>query len=312
MTLSLKRVLLSAACISLLAAPAMAGKADNTLNVAFALEPEPLDTYKIAGREGLILARHVYDGLVYKDLATGEFKGALAESWSRPDPMTIEFKLRTGVKFHNGADFSANDVVTTLATVIKPEYGTRYAISIDWIKDVEKVDDTTVRIHMAKPFAGAFEMLADSLPIYPREYFAANGSAGMARAPVGTGPYKLVSQEPGVRYVLERFDGIYAGSPKAGATIDKIVVRTMPELNTQYAELMSGKLDWIWRLPPDQAERLKSRVQVMSAPIMRISFINLAPVEGTPLADKRVRQAVEHAINRAAITKAFAGVHRKR
>ncbi|RWR07330.1 ABC transporter substrate-binding protein [Paenirhodobacter populi] len=304
-------ILLSGACVAaMFATPVMANKADDTLNVAFALEPEPLDTYKIAGREGLILARHVYDGLIYKDMDTGTFKGLLAESWTQPDPLTMEFKLRQDVTFHNGAHFGADDVVNTLNTVIKPDYGTRYSISVDWIREVEKVDDYTVRIHMAKPFAGAMEMLAGSLPIYPHDYFTEVGSAGMARAPVGTGPYKLVEQEPGVRYVLERFDGIYPESPKAGATIQKIVVRTMPELNTQYAELMSGKLDWMWRIPPDQADRLQGRVQVISAPIMRISFINLAPVAAsgdTPLADKRVRQAIGYAINRDAITKAFAG-----
>ncbi|MFT3689594.1 ABC transporter substrate-binding protein [Paenirhodobacter sp.] len=307
MTLSLKQILLSGAAATMLAVPALADKASDTLNVAFALEPEPLDTYKIAGREGLILARHVYDGLVYKDMDSGTFKGLLAESWSQPDPLTMEFILRKGVTFHNGAAFTADDVVGTLNTVIKPEYGARYAISVDWIKSVEKVDDYTVRIHMAKPFAGAMEMLAGSLPIYPHEYFAQGGSAGMAKAPVGTGPYKLVEQDPGVRYVLERFDGIYPESPKAGATIGRIVVRTMPELNTQYAELMSGKLDWMWRIPPDQAAKLQSRVQVISAPIMRISFINLAPTGDSPLKDVRVRQAVAHAINREAITRAFAG-----
>ncbi len=307
MKISLKQLFLATASAALLAGPALAGKADNTLNVAFAAEPEPLDTYKIAGREGLILARHVYDGLVYKDMATGEFLPALAESWTRPDPMTIEFKLRQGVKFHNGADFTADDVVDTLNTVIKPEYGTRYSISVDWIKEVEKVDDFTVRIHLAKQFAGDFEMLADSLPIYPHEYFNEGGSEGMARQPVGTGPYKLVEQEPGVRYVLERFADHYAGSPKGGATIDRIVVRTIPEMNTQYAELMAGSLDWIWRIPPDQAQQLESRVTVISAPIMRISFINLAPLEGTPLAEQKVRQAIFHAINREAITTAFAG-----
>lgn len=306
MTLSLKQILLSSAAAAMLAVPALADKANDTLNVAFALEPEPLDTYKIAGREGLILARHVYDGLLYKDMDSGTFKGLLAESWSQPDPLTMEFKLRRGVTFHNGAAFTADDVVGTLNTVITPEYGTRYAISVDWIKSVEKVDDFTVRIHMSKPFAGAFEMLAGSLPIYPHEYFAEGGSAGMARAPVGTGPYRLVEQDPGVRYVLERFDDIHPDSPKAGAQIKTIVVRTMPELNTQYAELMSGKLDWMWRIPPDQAARLEGRVQVISAPIMRISFINLAPV-APPLDDLRVRQAIAHAINRDAITAAFAG-----
>lgn len=290
--------------------PALADKANNTLNVAFAAEPEPLDTYRIAGREGLILARHIYDGLLYKNLDTGEIVPALAENWEFTGPLTLEFNLRQGVKFHDGSDFTAEDVVQTLNTVITEEYGTRYSISVDWIDSVEKLDDYKVRINMAKPFAGAVEMLADALPIYPHAFFAANGSAGMAATPIGTGPYKLVSQEPGVRYELERFEDHYAGSPKGGATIDRIVVRSMPEMNTQYAELMAGDLDWIWRIPPDQASRLEGRVQLISAPIMRIGYVGFAPeaLEGnSPVADKRVRQALIHATNRSAIVDAFAG-----
>ncbi len=290
--------------------PAMAGKDDNTLNVAFASEPEPLDTYKIAGRQGLILARHIYDGLLYKNLDTGEIVPALAESWEFTGPLTMEFTLRKGVKFHNGADFTADDVVETLNTVIAPEYGTRYSISVDWIESVEKLADDKVRINMSKPFAGAVEMLADALPIYPHEFFAENGSEGISATPIGTGPYKLVSQEPGIRYEMERFEDHYTGSPKSGATIDKIIVRTMPEMNTQYAELMSGDLDWIWRIPPDQAKQLESRVQIISAPIMRIGYVGFAPEAmggDSPIADKRVRQALIHATNRAAITEAFAG-----
>tara|TARA_R110002049_G_scaffold29972_2_gene101917 strand:+ start:8776 stop:10308 length:1533 start_codon:yes stop_codon:yes gene_type:complete len=300
-----------AACTALSAGtPAMADKANNTLNVAFAAEPEPLDTYKIAGREGLILARHIYDGLLYKNLDTGEIVPALAESWEFTGPLTMEFSLRKDVKFHDGSDFSADDVVETLNTVIAAEYGTRYSISVDWIDSVEKLDDYKVRINMSKPFAGAVEMLADALPIYPHAFFAENGSAGISATPIGTGPYKLVSQEPGIRYELERFEGHYADSPKIGAAIDKIVVRTMPEMNTQFAELMSGDLDWIWRIAPDQADRLQGRVQIISAPIMRIGYVGFAPeaLEGnSPIADKRVRQALIHATNREAIVNAFAG-----
>jgi peptide/nickel transport system substrate-binding protein len=294
----------------LLGSPVHADKASNTLNVAFAAEPEPLDTYKIAGREGLILARHIYDGLLYKNLDTGEIVPALAESWEFTGPLTMEFALRKGVKFHDGSEFSADDVVETLNTVITPEYGTRYSISVDWIESVEKLDDYKVRINMSKPFAGAIEMLADALPIYPHAFFAENGSAGMAATPIGTGPYKLVNQEPGIRYEMERFADHYAESPKGGATIDKIIVRTMPEMNTQYAELMSGDLDWIWRIPPDQADRLEGRVQIISAPIMRIGYVGFAPEAlggDSPIADKRVRQALIHATNRAAIVDAFAG-----
>lgn len=301
---------LAAGAALTLGTPATAGKADNTLNVAFAAEPEPLDTYKIAGRQGLILARHIYDGLLYKDLDTGEIVPALAESWEFTGPLTMEFTLRQGVTFHNGADFSADDVVETLNTVITKEYGTRYSISVDWIDSVEKLGDYKIRINMSKPFAGAVEMLADALPIYPHEFFAENGSAGMARTPIGTGPYKLVSQEAGIRYELERFADHYAGSPKSGATIDRIIVRTIPEMNTQYAELMSGGLDWIWRIPPDQAARLEGRVQIISAPIMRIGYVGFAPEAlggDSPIADKKVRQALIHATNRGAIVEAFAG-----
>ncbi|MEC5318143.1 ABC transporter substrate-binding protein [Brenneria populi subsp. brevivirga] len=290
-------------------APVLAGKADDTLNVAFSDEPEPLDSYKIAGRQGLIIARHIYDGLLYKDLSSGEIKPALAQSWKFTDDKTIEFALRKGVKFHNGADFNADDVITTLNTVIKPAYGTRFQISVDWIASVEKVDDYTVRIHMAKPFAGAVEMLADALPIYPHAYFAEKGSAGMAEHPVGTGPYKLVEQTPGVRYVLERFDQYYAGSPKGKPAIKRIVIRTIPEMNTQYAELMSGKLDWIWRVPPDQAKRLAGRVNMINAPIMRIAYVSLAAgsATDTPIANPLVRKAMLYAVNRQQIAKVFGG-----
>ena len=85
---------LLAASFALAPAPAMAGKTDDTLNAAFALEPEALDTYKIAGREGLILARHIYDGLLYKDLDTGEIKPALAKAWRFFDASTMEFDVR--------------------------------------------------------------------------------------------------------------------------------------------------------------------------------------------------------------------------
>jgi peptide/nickel transport system substrate-binding protein len=169
-------------------------------------------------------------------------------------------------------------VVYTLNTIVDPKYGTRYRIAVDWIDKVEKITDDKVRIRMSKPFAGAVEMLADALSIYPHDYFKEVGSAGMAAKPVGTGPYRLVEMAPGTRYVFERFDDHYAGSPKGKPAIKRIVVRTIPEMNTQYAELGSGRLDWIWRIPPDQARRVGTLppVQVVSAPIMRVAYIGFA------------------------------------
>ena len=301
-------VALAMAC----ATPALAGKGDDTLNVAVAFEPEPLDNYKIAGREGLILARHVFDGLLYKDLDTGEFKPALAKAWRFVNPTTMEFDLREGVTFHNGASFDADDVVYTLTTVVDPAYGARYRIAVDWIRNVEKLDKFKIRINMAKPFAGAVEMLADALSIYPQAYFKEVGSGGMAAKPVGTGPYRLVEMTPGTRYVLERFDAHYADSPKGKPAIKRIVVRTIPEMNTQYAELAAGRLDWIWRIPPDQARRMGSmaNINIVSAPIMRVAYVGMA-VGGKSkefaTKDRRVRQAINHAVNRKPILDAFVG-----
>jgi peptide/nickel transport system substrate-binding protein len=305
-----RAVALGLMALPILHTPVFAGKADDTLNVAFALEPEALDAYKIAGREGLILARHIYDGLLYKDLDTGEIKPALATAWRVVDASTMEFDLREGVVFHNGAKFTADDVVYTLNTAVDPAYGTRYRVQVDWIDKVEKISDYKVRIKLAKPFAGAIEMLADALPIYPVEYFKANGSAGIVAKPIGTGPYQLTEMTPGIRYVFERFDGHYAGSPKGKPAIKKIVVRTIPELNTQFAELTTGKLDWTWRVPPDQARKLASSVQIVSAAIMRIGYIGFTPSgagKDYPTKNVAVRRALSHAVNREAIVKAFAG-----
>ena len=291
---------------------AQAGKADDTLNVAVSGEAATMDNYKVASREGLIIARHLFDNLLYKDLDTNTIVPALAESYRFVDDQTIEFELRRDVKFHNGESFDADDVVYTLNMVTAEDYGTRYRIIVDWIKDVEKIDQYSVRINMKKPYALALEMLAGPLPIYPNEYFESVGPSEFGIAPIGTGPYKLTDITPGTRWVLEAFDDHYSSSPKGQPAIGKIDVRVLPEPNIQYAELLTGKLDWIWRVPPDQAEKLAQnpKVSVLSAPIMRIGYIHFnvnAGSEDYPTRKKEVRQAILHAIDRQSIADAFVG-----
>jgi len=291
---------------------AQAGKADDTLNVAVSGEAATMDNYKVASREGLIIARHLFDNLLYKDLDTNTIVPALAESYRFVDNLTMEFKLRQGVTFHNGEPFDADDVVYTLNMVAAEDYGTRYRIIVDWIKSVEKIDQYTVRINMAQPYALALEMLAGPLPIYPNEYFESVGASEFGVAPIGTGPYRLTDITPGTRWVLEAFKGHYDSSPKGQPAIGKIDVRVLPEPNIQYAELLTGKLDWIWRVPPDQADKLEEnpKISVLSAPIMRIGYIHFnvnAGTEAYPTRKKEVRQAILHAIDRQGIADAFVG-----
>lgn len=301
-----------ATAFSLAASPALAGKADDTLNAAFSSEITTLDAYKESGREGLVVARLIYDGLLYKDMATGEFKPELAESFKVVDERTIDFTIRQGVTFHNGQKLTADDVVYTLNLVSSKEYNARYQIAVDWIEKVEKTGDFSVRLHMKRPNPIALEMLAGNLPIYPKAYYEQVGSQGMAVKPVGAGPYRIVEVAPGSRYVLERFDGYYAQAPKGAAKIKRMVVRILPEANTQYAELVSGQLDWIWRVPPDDARNLsrQTKVAISNAQIMRFAYVAINPnfQDGkSPLADVRVRQAINMAVDKAAIVKALVG-----
>ena len=101
--------------------PAFADKSSNTLNFAWTKELETLDRYYNTAREGMIVSRHVYDDLIYRDPQTWEYKPLLATSWKWIDPVTMELELRKGVVFHNGEKFDADDVVFTLNFVSDPE-----------------------------------------------------------------------------------------------------------------------------------------------------------------------------------------------
>lgn len=302
---------------SLLAAPAWAGKKDNTLNVAFEKELETLDRYFNTAREGIVVARHVYDNLLYRDPKTMEYKGLLAKSYKWVNNTTLELELRQGIKFHNGASFSADDVVYMLNWVSNPDNKVKTQRYVNWIKECKKTGDYKVQIILKKPFPAALEFLAMANPIYPKDYYAKVGPKGFGIKPVGTGPYKVVEVEPGKKIVLAKNDAYFKDSPKGQPSIKKIVWRTIPEINTKVAELMTGGLDWIWLVPQDQAKKLADvpNIKVIAAETMRIGFLLLDSANRSgkehgmknPTAKLKVRQAINYAINREAISKNLIG-----
>lgn len=284
---------------------AIADKADDTLRTAFSKELESVDFYFQSAREGTIFARQVWDGLVYRDQATGNYVGNLASSWKWIDDTTLEFKLREGVKFHNGEEFDADDVVFTVNYVVNPDNHVTVPGNVNWMKSAEKIDKYTVRISTNGPFPAALEYLSGLVAIYPNEYYAEAGPSGMALKPVGTGPYKVESVEPGKHFVLKKFDGYHEG-PKGKPSIGTIDIRTIPDINTQLAELFSGGIDMIWNVPADQAEQLAAMDEftVANESTMRIGYVTMdAAARGgdSPFAKREVRQAIGHAIDRQAI-----------
>jgi peptide/nickel transport system substrate-binding protein len=281
------------------------------LTLALRSELPNFDQYMSTSRDAVVITRHLFDMLIERDPVSFEYRPALATAWRWTSDTVLELDLREGVTFHDGEAFDADDVVSTLTHYANPAAQARQQQAVNWIDRVEKVASHKVRIHAKRPFPSAIEFLAGALPIYPNTYFARVGQEEFGKKPIGTGPYRLASQQ-GFDFTLERFDGHYAGSPKGKPAIQTVRVRTIADPATQIAELLSGNIQWIWEVAPDQADRLDGRrgISVERAETMRITFLLLDVMGRTgasPLQNKQVRQAINHAIDRERLAKRLVG-----
>lgn len=307
----MKAKIAAAVLMAVVSNPVLAGKDDDTLNIAWGGELATLDRYYNTLREGIIVGRLIWDSLLFKDPETLEFKPLLAKSFTFVDETTMEFDLREGVTFHNGEPFDADDVVHTLTWVSDPANGVLTQRNVDWIAGVEKLGRYKVRLKMKKPTPIALEFLAGPLLIYPNEYYAEVGPDGMGKAPVGTGPYRLLEFKPGEVVTFTRNEDYFADSPKGQPEIDRIVQRTIPDQNTRIAEMLSGRLDWIWKVPNDQARRMESnsRLTIENEQTLRVGYLSFDSSNRTgnasPVNDVLVRKAIAHAIDREAIVKSL-------
>lgn len=313
-TLLLQGLLFAAAVTAAgaMATPAIAAKRDNSIRVASYQQADIIDPYFNTSLITTILAHQIWDTLVYRDPKTGEFKGALAASWRRLDDRTIEFKLRRGIKFHNGAAFDADDVVATIDFVTKPENKVIRRAETGWIDHAEKVDSDTVRLVTKQPFPAAFELLATNIFIYPHAYYAKAGPLGMTEKPVGTGPFRVVEHARGKFIRMERNADYFADSPKSQPKVAKLELRFIPDQQTQLAEVLAGGLDLTWDVPPEQAApaRAMPNLKVVPGETERVAFLHINGGDLTPappLRDVRVRRAIMYAIDREAMLKSLVG-----
>jgi peptide/nickel transport system substrate-binding protein len=295
-----------------LAGSAFAGERDNTVRFAYDQVPENVDPYMNNVRVGVIIGQQVWDTLIYRDPKTNDYKGQLATAWKWVDDTTLELELRKGVKFHNGEEFDADDVVHTLNFVSKPESKVVSSQNVSWIARAEKLDKYKVRIITRSPFPAAIEYLAGPVVIHPNEYYEKVGPKGMNEKPVGSGPYRVAEHAVGKFIRLERNGDYFKDSPKPTPKIEKIEIRFIPDRQTQVAEMLSGGLDLIMHVALDQANQLKNvpHLKVVSGETMRIVFLNYDTTENTPAAplkDIRVRQAIAHAIDRESMIKQIVG-----
>lgn len=295
-------VLLLAACTIGFPLAGTAQAAKDKVVVAFGSNIPTLDPHMHVSRLAHIADYHLYDTLLYRDPKNDFRPGpCLATSLTSVNATTWELKLRQGVKFHNGEPFNAEAVKFSLDRILDPAQKSLIRGNFTWIKEVKVVDDFTVQLVTAKPFPAAAEYLTLAY-IVPPKYLKSAGNEGFAKAPVGTGPYKYVDWKKAEHLIVEAFPGYWKDSPKGVPQIKTIVFRSIPETTTQIAELLSGGVDIIRTVPPDQISAIKGspNARVSATRILRVNFLMLdafGRASKTPLMNQKVREAMAYAIN---------------
>lgn len=301
-TVAIRGALCAAAIISMGHA-AHAQKSKDTLRVAVTDSIAGVDGLYFAGFDGFITNKIVQDTLVYWDTTDKKMKPQLATEWKRVDPDTLEFKLRQGVKFHNGQDFTADDVVYTFEHAIDPKYKFRLKERYAFVKGVEKLDQFTVRMRLNKGSGVDLINLSSYPPILPHIAHAKyENKADFARETVGTGAYRMTALDSvGVAYQKSPLYN-WGGSRPAGR-IGKISLTPIGDKQTQIAKVLVGELDMIFDVELDQAKRLTEMnkdYRLHVSPTAGFFFLNFDSANRSgqsPFSDKRLREAVLSAID---------------
>jgi peptide/nickel transport system substrate-binding protein len=278
----------------------------DTLTIALVSHAPTLDPHMHFERVGILVNINMFDSLLHRN-AKLAYEPSLATSWRAIGDTEWEFKLRKGVKFHNGDLMTAEDVKYSFERVLEPgkdkkrspQYG-----NIRAIKEVRIVDPETIRILTDKPFPLLLERLV-FFPIVPKKHIEKVGDDAFGTsAPVGTGPWKFVEWKRDQYIRLEAFEQHWRGRPP----FKHLVIRAIPEVASQIAELKTGGVDLIRNVSADLIAELKSNPQtyVTSAPILRVHYVEL-DMRSAPFDKKPVRQAANYAVDKAAIIQKLMG-----
>jgi len=264
--------------------------------VGLGAEPRTLLPVTIVDWTTNTQVEHIYDRLLDRDATTLKPKPMLATAWKVVNDTTWEFTLRRGVRFHNGEPFSARSVKATVDYLKDPANKTHYAAYYRQLKEVQILDEYTVRFITDGPWPSLIDRasLTDFL-VMPAKALTERGPQALAQHPIGTGPFKFVEWKRDERLVLDRNPDYWAGP----ADVSRVTFRFIPEFSARLAALLSGEIDIMKDVPPhviDAVDR-SGRATVRSTVSSRINYLALVTLKPGPMQDRRVRRAMNHAID---------------
>lgn len=271
--------------------PAPSGDAgEGTIIVAQGADPKSLDPHATNDQPSSRVNKQIYDTLVEQD-TNMELQPGLAESWEQIDETTWEFKLRTGVKFHNGEELKASDVVFSINRE-KESASTGHIVS--FVKEVEAKDDHTVVIKLEEPFAPILAHLAHTASSIVNEKAVTEAGDDYVSNPVGTGPFKFVSQDAGDKVTLEAFADYYKGAPK----FKTLIIKNVAENATRTIGLETGEIDIAYDIEPNDFDvvRNNDKLELIDDESLSTAYIGFN-TQKEPFTDVKVRKALNHAVN---------------
>jgi peptide/nickel transport system substrate-binding protein len=274
---------------------------ESKITIAYGIPLLTLDPQKHDNAVHESVLRNVYEPLVTLSADLTKIEPVLATSFTRLNDVTVQFKLRQGVKFHNGEDFDAQSVKFTFERIFKPETQAPLMTTYQPIDRVDVVDRYTVNFVTKKPDPVFMRRVTSlHLNMIPPKYFATTPAEELARKPVGTGAYRFVSWQKDADFVMEANAGYWGQK----ATIQRVTMRTIRETGTRVAALLAGDVDIATALPPDEIDRINrsGKARALTLPGNRIPFYFIN-VRQAPLDNKLVRQALNYGSNMDGIIK---------
>jgi peptide/nickel transport system substrate-binding protein len=301
-----RRVVLAVLAALSLVTAASAAPPKDAIVIGLVAEPVTMDPPQITDLNSARVTKRIFEGLVAQELGSYKLVPGLAPSWDiSKDGLTYTFKLRPNVKFHDGTPFNAEAVKFVFERQLNDK-GPYYATGtypyvkgfLGNVAGVEVLDAGTVQIKLKAPLAPFLQYLAhQSLFMFSPESLKKWGK-DVVKHPVGTGPFKLEAWEPGVRVVLGRNDEYWGGAPKIRQAIYVPIV----EAQARLVALKTGDIDLTMDVPPDSLDDLRRDPNVVvaesnSSAVWYVMLNTRHPI----LKDRRVRQALNHAVNKDAI-----------
>ncbi len=283
------------------------------LKMAYDADPVSLDPHEQLSGGTLQLSHMLFDPLVRWDREL-QFAPRLAESWEREGELAMRFNLRRGVKFHSGNPMTSADVCWTYERLKRsPDFKALYAP----FNACETPDDYTVVLRTEKPYPLVLHQATYLFPMDRKFYegkdeIVKSGNSFASRNVSGTGPFVVVSREQGVRVEFSRFADYW--DRQSPGNVETVVLTPIANDATRVAALLSGDVDFIAPVPPNDLARIRrdGKVSLVTMPGTRVITFQLNQKRNAALANAKVRQAIVHAVNNPGIVqkimKGFAAV----